>query len=157
MLQNNWYFTLEIILPFTSSRQSIFSTFPIIKLSGVTVYDIGVTGFSSSVVSDLVKVSLVRVLAALFWDQWLRPPWSGCSVIPRAVCRLIWCRAAVAAQGPVIVLRGRRQTSPTYFQWKFPLELFDWQWHSSWRPTFLPSVVFSLLIHGKRVHIFCLV
>lgn len=65
---------------FKPLRQSIFTTFPVITLGGVTVYDIGVTGFSSSVVPDLVKVSLVRVLAALLWDQWLRPPlkWLQC-------------------------------------------------------------------------------
>lgn len=48
---------LKKLLSCTLLRQSIFSTFPIIKLAGVTMYDIGVPIFSSSV----VKASLVRV------------------------------------------------------------------------------------------------
>lgn len=113
MLQSNWYFTLEKILPSTPLHQPTFSTFPIIKLGGVTVYDIGVTGFSSSVVSDLVKVSLVRVLAALFWDQWIRPPlkWLQCHSKGRVVFDLVsgGCRCT----GPCDCPAGK-ETDITY-------------------------------------------
>ncbi len=147
------------ILPSTPLHQPTFSTFPIIKLGGVTVYDIGVTGFSSSVVSDLVKVSLVRVLAALFWDQWIRPPlkWLQCHSKGRVVFDLVsgGCRCT----GPCDCPAGK-ETDITYLpSIKTSSGTFDWQpgRHSSWRPSFLPSVVFSALIRGKSEHIFCLV
>lgn len=157
MLQNNSYFTLEKILPFTSLRQSIFSTFPIIKLGGVTVYDIGVTGFSSSVVSDLVKVSLVRVLAALFWDQWLRPPlkWLQCHSKGSVAFDLVsgGCRCT----GPCDCPAGK-ETDITYLPSMKTSSGTFWLTVAFVMTTnFLPSVVFSVLIHDKSEQIFCVV